>query len=243
MPSFEVLLPLGAIGLYLFDSVLALYGNELLFVRADGHWRLGGERGWVLFGRRLVLLDPLHPASGAFPIRWFEDDARTAPDAADLERFFRALRPLRYAVMSLLTLLAALPFVLVWFGTGTELLVFIAMFYAVIFAALGYVGARRRALQLNGRAVAALAFDCLACAPFAVNLLRKVVMRRSLGGNPLLFAETNFDPDTWRRLIDYVRARVEDEQLREPPGSIRWSRLQGFREELLRKAPPQPAGA
>jgi len=38
MPSFEVLLPLGAIGLYLFDSTLLLYSNELLFAQRAGRW-------------------------------------------------------------------------------------------------------------------------------------------------------------------------------------------------------------
>ena len=30
MPSFEVLLPIGAIAFYLYDSALLLYGNELV---------------------------------------------------------------------------------------------------------------------------------------------------------------------------------------------------------------------
>ena len=38
MPAFELLLPLGAIGLYLFDSSLLLYSNELLLLHRSRGW-------------------------------------------------------------------------------------------------------------------------------------------------------------------------------------------------------------
>ena len=43
MPSFEVWLPLGAIGLYLFDSTLLLYSNEFLLLRGEGRVGLCNE--------------------------------------------------------------------------------------------------------------------------------------------------------------------------------------------------------
>ena len=53
MPSFEVALPLGAIGFYLFDSTMLLYGNELVFIRQRARWNVTGGLDLFLFGNRI----------------------------------------------------------------------------------------------------------------------------------------------------------------------------------------------
>ena len=62
MPSFEVLLPLGALGLYLFDSVLLLYSNEVLFLHSRRRWGFVMSSALLLGGRRLCFVNPLTPA-------------------------------------------------------------------------------------------------------------------------------------------------------------------------------------
>ncbi|MFX6230632.1 hypothetical protein ABTF44_21795, partial [Acinetobacter baumannii] len=82
------------------------------------------------------------------------------------------------------------------------------LFYAVILVALSFVYARRGDLGLSGKAFAAVAFDAITCSPFAVNLVRKLCLRRSLAGNPVLFARAHFDAVTFSSLIDAISRRV-----------------------------------
>lgn len=233
MTSFELWLTLGALGLYLFDSLQWLYSNELIFMRRDGLWRGSRIPALLVAGRRVYLPNPLTPGTPQFKVRWSESDPRTdAEEGAELEQFLRALRPVGYFVNTLLGLLAALPVVLLLFGTGVELLALMAAFYAAILVALGYIFSRRHVLRLTSRAFAALCFDALACAPFAINLVRKLALRRSLAGNPLSFAERSFAAPEFALVIDAVTARVAEELLREDGPTPRAQALEAYRQRL-----------
>ena len=233
MPPFEVLLPLGAIGLYLFDSTLLLYSNELLFARRAGTWRLGVGSALILGGRRLCLLNPFTPATPLFRVRWSEADTRQEQESREeLAAFLAALGPLQYLVIALWVLLLALPVELLLLGTGIELLALMAAFYAVVLASLGYIYARRRQLHVSGRSFLALSFDSLACAPFAINLVRKLSLRRSLAGNPIDFARRTFEPVAFSALIHAVSQRVSAEQQREYGQTPRCAELEAYRKEL-----------
>ena len=83
MPSFEVLLPLGAIGLYVFDSTRLLYSNEVMFFWRSRRWGFAMSSSLLLGGRRLWLAHPLAPAVPQFRVRWLEDDPRQDEESAD----------------------------------------------------------------------------------------------------------------------------------------------------------------
>lgn len=239
MPSFEVGLPVGAIGLYLFDSILLLYANEVLFMRRRGRWRFAVSSSLLLTGRRLCFVNPLLPAIPQFRVRWSEGDTRQEQEQLpELSAFLAALRPLQYLVTALWLLLLALPADVLLFGTGPELLALMAAFYLVILSALGYMYVRRAPLALSTKTLAALAFDALACAPFAINLVRKLSMHRSLAGNPLDFARRAFDAETFGALIHAISGRVVEEQLREFGQTARWLELERYRQRLAQLLPP-----
>ena len=242
MPSFEVLLPLGAIGLYLFDSVLLLYSNEVMFLRSRGRWIFAMSSALMLGGRRLWVANPFAPVVPQFRVRWSEGDTRQQQEReGELGGFLAALRPLQYLVAALWLLLIALPVDLFVFGTGPELLALMAAFYCIILVSLAYIYARRRRLHLSARAFGALAFDSLACAPVALNLVRKVAMRRSLEGNPLTWARQHFDGERFSALIGAISGRVIEEQLREFGQTPRWLELEQYRQQLAAMVNP-PAG-
>jgi hypothetical protein len=233
MPAFEVLLPLGAIGLYLFDSTRLLYSNELLFLRRMRKWSFAESSSLLLAGRRLCFSNPFTPGTPQFRVRWSEADTRhEQEERGELDRFFAALRPVQYLVSALWVILLALPVEVFLFGTGVALLVLMAAFYVVTLIALGYVYARRRELRVSGRSFVALSFDSLACPPFAINLVRKLTLRRSLAGNPIEFARETFEPETFATLIRAVSLRVSEEQQREYGQTPRWSELEAYRTEL-----------
>lgn len=233
MSSFEVWLPVGAFALYLFDSSLWLYANELIFLRYGRGWAFAQSLPLVVAGNRVYLPNPLAPGIPAFKVRWSESDPRQQrEDSAQLERFFRALRPVQYLVSVLLVLLCAMPVILVIYGTDVQLLALVALFYCVILATLVYIFTRRQELRLSGRAFASLCFDSLACAPFAINLVRKLALRRPLVGNPIAFAGDTFEPAVFDRLVDAVAGRVAADLLREDELTARRQELEAFRDKL-----------
>lgn len=241
MPAFEVLLPLGAIGLYLFDSVLLLYSNELLLLPRSRRWSFAEGSTLLVAGRRVYLPNPLTPGTPQFRVRWSEADPRQEhEEGGELERFFRALRPVQYLVMALLVILLALPVELLLYGTGIELLAVMAAFYLVTLATLACIFARRRELRVSGRSFLALCFDSLACAPFAINLVRKLTLRRALVGNPIAFAARTFEPAVFSSLLGAVSRRVSEEQQRENGQTPRWSELEAYRSKLAAMTPGYP---
>ncbi len=238
MPPFEILFPAGAIGLYLLDCILLLYANELIFLRRAGRWRLAPVAALSIAGWRVCISNPLAPAVPQFRVRWSDTDRRGEMEqSADLERFLTALRPLQVLVVVMLVLLALLPVELALFGTGVELLALMGSFYLVDLIAVGVVIARRRDFGLSAGALAAVSFDALACAPFALNLVRKLCTRRSLAGNPILFAQSAFDPEALSAVLRAVCARVEEEQQREPGPTPRWHELEIYRTGLAARVP------
>jgi hypothetical protein len=57
---------------------------------------------------------------------------------------------------------------------------------------------------------------------FAINLVRKLSQRRSLVGNPVVFARQSFAAATFERLIGFVCGRVREDQQHEDEHTPRW---------------------
>lgn len=211
MTPVELWLPVGAIGFYLYDSLQPLWQNEVLYERAGTHWRIVADSPVRRWGRRLVLPNPLLPQRPQFRVAWSLDDKRAA-STPELSGFLSALRPLGLICQVLLGLLLLLLPVCWLLGAGIVLLVQFALYYLLIIAALVLVFWRRESLGLRTRAFWSLAFDVLACAPFAVNLVRKLSLRRGLEGDPLAFAAREFDAPARGALALLIRQRLEEEQ-------------------------------
>jgi hypothetical protein len=216
MTAVEFWLPIGAIAFYLYDSAQLLWHNELLFVRAGRRWRVEGPSTISLSGRRVYLPNPLLPQRPGFKIHWSLAEERAAP-AALPDEFLRALKPIGVVALLLAWMLVLLPLVSWTLGTSLALLLLFAAYYLFVLVALGFMLWRRRALQLSGGACASLVFDALACAPFAVNLARKIALRRGLDGDPLLFAGQHFDPAGRAMLRGQLLRKLEEQQAGETP--------------------------
>ena len=186
MPGIEVLLPLGAIAFYLYDSALLLFSNERMVTRSGGQWQLATNAGLFLMGRTVYAPGLLFPHRPLFRLLMPAPEAPLAAVNHGLADFLRALRPLQWLVWLLLVLLvAALPLASWLYGAGPHMLAVFIAYYIVLLAALIVTYWRRVALGLTRRAFAALAFDVCACAPFGVNLVSKLTLRRSASGDVL----------------------------------------------------------
>jgi hypothetical protein len=236
--TFEVALPLGAIIFYLYDSAMLLYGNELVFARQRGRWHAtGGLEGYV-GSRRLCLPALFRPSALVFRVLWKEADTREAAPAQWLaDSFVTALTPLKWLSASLLLiLLIPLPLISIFWGAGLPLLIVFALSYALVLVAVTLIYRRRAGLQLDAKEFRKLAFDCLACPPFAINMVRKLTLHHGLPGNPLRFADAHFENQAYDEVVRIVRRRVDDFLLREDEGSETSAALTAFRDALREKA-------
>ena len=182
----EALLMLGVFGLYLLDAAMLLYADEVVLTRGRKGWSASIGAGYMLGGRFPCLPAPFAPWRATFRESW---DATLQPDAtAPAEAFWRALLPVQCASAVLSGLLfVVLPSALFLHATHMQLLILIATVYCTSATCIAYTIRRRHILGLSGRAVAALAFDVLACPPFAVNIARKISLARGLGADPRAF--------------------------------------------------------
>ena len=179
MPSFEVLLPIGAIAFYVYDSALLLYGNELALERADRvahlHRTTAADRASTS-----VRAESAHT--------WCAAVSRTLGQANSVWRtamrwMLKRCGPARVAP-SLVTLQALLCSSCCrrhrcCLGAGRLLLAVFVLYYVFNLAGLGILIVKRSSTAGPGRRIAWLALESLLCAPFAANIVRKVAFARS----------------------------------------------------------------
>lgn len=201
----------GVVVLYLYDSALLLYHDELvLIVRRKGYGASGGSV-FELGGRHVFVPAPLCPQQVLFRLNW---SPRAAADAQAkplrLRRTVLALAALSPWMWLLLALfVAGLPYVLFVSGNVLALLGWIAAVYLVIVATLLQVYRYRKALNLSGRAVLAIAADALLCAPFALNIVRKIGLRQRVDVDLHTLASEVLPPDARRDLADVLGQRIK----------------------------------
>lgn len=234
------MLILGIVGFYLFDSAMLLYVNELVIVEKNGKWVVyRPESGWKMLGKILYVPNPLTPNYSLFCACWLISSAPNEhqEDIEALRQFLDELNPLRYMTFSLFVLLLiCLPIVLFKFGICLALLLFIGVIYCTISVMLAHIFRQREKLGLSGKTFAKLAFDSLACAPFALNLVRKITLRRSLVGDPICFSHQVLDADAFAQLVQALCDRVNEEIEFEDEASSRYSELNDFRNRIASMA-------
>lgn len=227
MTPTELWLPIGAVAFYLYDSLGLLWQNEMLFTRGARRWQALGGSELRLGGRRVVLPNPLLPQRPQFLVRWSLTDARVEiTDTDPLQRLLPALRLIGGVNLAqLVLLLVALPLTAWTLGAGVVMLGVFALFYLLTLLNLAVTWRRRDLLHLSRRNFWMLALDVLACAPFAVNLVRKLSQRHGIDGDPLRFAARHFDAGARAAMKDLLAARLREEDATLNAGTPRPERL------------------
>jgi hypothetical protein len=211
--SYEAELLALAVIFYLYDACVLLYSNEAVFVcNGAGRWAVTtGRSGFMFSGRSLCVLNPFTPHRPSFRLHWdFERLDSAGKDSAWSARAqeFKRLVP---------TTLTG--------GIALFLLLPLGMFtalgrYAVIPAVLLLYGSTLLALfrlrregilaALDGWRFLGFAFECLACPPFAVNMVRRITLAERIAEPVPLAAVRLLDADSWMRLRDHCLLRLDE---------------------------------
>jgi len=234
----EVALMLLALGLYLYDSALLLHINEGVITPRRGGWRLRfGSSHVTLRGRELYLPSPFLPHRPGFRLLWhLRPGATDAPDTWEARRkLFRPVAPLVWAMACALFVL--LPLGLFSFLGDWVLLLAVALLYAGIAGALLWLAMKRKELGLSARQLGSLAFELVACPPFAVNVVRRVSVEMPLDADLALAARQLQRPEEWDATRGELIARLDEQIDTEDEGSERGALLKESRRRLAEEKP------
>lgn len=233
--SYEIQLMAIAIALYIFDSSLLLYANEgVLIAGPNGKWHaIQGSEEFMLLGRSVYVTNLLAPHRPAFRLVWtFDqpDEKGSSTEWPDLAGKVRSVAPFTVGAAVALYVLLPLGF---FTRLGTPFVfAALAALYLNIILAVCWLYPQRAAIHMHGKQFAALVFECIACPPFAVNLVRRVSLAQTISEEFLVAAQRLLDADAWADVRTRCVQQIDDEIEGEPEGSARVQALRNQRQRL-----------
>lgn len=232
----QALLMLAIACLYLYDSALFLFHNEVVLEAGGRGYIVSTGLVMELRGRHLFLPNPCLPHRAMARLSWPDGGSPDwRPASWNRSRLaLRAIAPWTWWLLGLF--FVALPLAL---GLGGEvtLLIWLVLTYLSIVAMLVQVYRHRAALGLAPRAVLALAFDALLCAPFALNMVRKISLRQAEAASLQGFASSMLSVDEQATLIgvldDRIRTSLDHVEPDSEASKILSAYLNRYRDDLL----------
>ncbi len=204
---------------------MLLYSDELIFIEIGGRWSFSTGSTVQLLRKNPYVPNPLTPDSLLFRVNW-SAAALTPGEGQEsaIRQIKDALSPLRYTTVALfMLLLVAFPLFLL-FGPRFWLGILVGVIYLVILVMLVQIYSQRTSLGYTGRQFVVMAFEALACAPLALNLVRRITLGSSIITDPVSFAQRFFDADAFSSLVTTISHAV-DEALEEE-GEVTSHRLE-----------------
>jgi hypothetical protein len=217
----EVWLGLGILGFYVFDCLSLADPYRQYFTYSFAHWSFRMPNQSLRVRRRSIdVFNPFMPWQLQLPYSILTKPSKIKQTCdGRFNKAIRALVPIQIVLS--ICLLLILPATLFVFGIGQLFLLMFALVYVCIGFALLTLYKKRSALHLSASQCLSLAVECLLCAPFAVNLIRKIGLLQTDVPDAVRFAKQNFTVEAlaqWReQLGSYIRLQqqwyMEDEPM------------------------------
>ncbi len=201
-----------AILFYLYDSTVLLYSNEAVLT-CDGkrRWRVWtGFPGFLLAGRTLCMLNAFTPHRPSYRLSWDFNSLEARPNQTQWTESAHDLNALMPTTLSAgLGLFVLLPLGM-FTALGAYAVIFaLILIYGSIMFSLLLVRRRRMLIASDRRHFLALAFECLACPPFGVNMVRRTTLGLRIAEPLPLAAVRLLDAAGWSRLRTLCVSRLE----------------------------------
>ncbi len=190
---------LGVYIFYIYDSLMLLNINELVITRSRNNWSYKFPfLEYQLLRKYPLLPNLLLPGTAIFKTYWPGPSTKSS-NVKEVNIFIKKLFPIQLIVYALLPLqLIFLPMIVYYYGSGVKLLIIFATIYFTILGALIYIFCNRDNLYISLAKFSSLAFESLACPPFALNLVRKVSINYPELNDPLIIAKKVFDTASYK---------------------------------------------
>lgn len=196
----------------MWDSVILLYNNEFILIRDKYSWRLVKEYLQEVSGRRFYVPNPFFPMRVIFRGIWVVEITPVVEEqGASVDHFYQALRSFNSYVTALWCMLfVVLPIVLfILHADSIYLLIFMLVIYSLVALLGGRIHRFRGALELSDKDVFSLCLEALLCPPFAVNLIRKIALRRGIKGDVVCYMSRCMDVNEFAALIAQIGERID----------------------------------
>lgn len=222
----------GVAGMYVYDAVLLLYHNEVVFFeRRDGTWSFSAGSEFELGGRHVYLPALLAPHRAVLRLRWSSLQTLSAmPPLRGLRAWRIGVAASASSVMLVAVVFAALPFVLL--GPVIVLLGWMIVLYAAIVFAVLRVWRLRKLVGIGGKEFAGIASDALLCAPYALDLVRKQGLRAAERFDLVATAHRLLDAGERGRLTETIRAKLQRQMDIEDTDSERHAQLTTYLHQI-----------
>jgi hypothetical protein len=210
--SYEIGLFGLAVFFYLYDSTVLLYSNEAVLA-CDGrrHWSAAtGMAGFLLAGRTLCVLNPFTPHRPSFRLRWEFNSLAPAPQSQWMDRAdeLKVLAPTTWSAG--IGLYVLLPLGMFTALGAYAVIPALVLLYGSIIASLILVRRRQILIARGATRFLSLAFECIACPPFGVNMVRRTTLGLGIAEPLPLAAVRLLDAAGWTKLRALCVARIED---------------------------------
>ena len=236
LASYEAQLMALAVGLYLFDCTLLLLPNEgLLIAGRKGSWQAAPRsEDFLVAGRSLHVMNLFTPHRPVFRLAWNFDVPSAAAGTRRVSRQvaddISSVAP--FTVTAGLSLYVLLPAGLFTPVAPTVALFAVVLLYVSIICGLWRLYFLNHASRPTGRSFATLAFECMACPPIGVNLVRRVSLAQRIDEEFPCAASRLLDADSWAQVQMKCAERIDYEIAGEENGSPRVEALMNRRRQF-----------
>lgn len=240
----ETLLVLLIFALYLKDCLLLLDADEAVLVsRGGARWGAAfGARTWKIAGKEPLMVNPLRPDRAAYRLRWRMAPASISADPGprvDVQIPAELARVGYLAWITWFEMLVLIPAALMLHLGPAVILAAAALLYLNIAVTMLAAWRWRRPLGIGSKAFAVLALECILCAPYCANLVRRLAAARCADEDFELAAHRLLGPDELAQARAQCLARIDDQLERIDEGDVQFEALQRARGRFLATEAPQ----
>ncbi len=238
----ELGLMLLVIGLYVYESSTLVFCNQALM---GAGWKTGwdvrfGNSSLSFMGKEICIPPLLRPWSPQFIGTWqFEAEVKSRKAvltewSPDLQKY-KALTP--FVIWMIVAAFVVLPLGLFSSLGEPWILLACAMLYLGVIGLLIYLWIKRQTFKLTTKVFAGIAIEYLICAPFALNIIRRLSMLEVISEDIESIARRMQTPKQWALTSIQMLSRLDDQIAFETKNSARSTRLTNHRKSLTKENP------
>ncbi|KKW75972.1 hypothetical protein AAV96_15335 [Acinetobacter sp. AG1] len=207
---FDILIVIGIVGFYIYDSAQLYFYNEFNITKGIRPIFNFQHISKTLncFNKYLVIPNLFLSHQLIFKCAWKIKNisSPTHLDSEDnIKIISKTLRPLQFLNILLFWLTIGILPILIIFKFGyIALTITVSLIYLLNVFSIIFVITKRKVLQLSWSKVMQLLLDILLCPPFALNLLRKISLNYNIETEGTVLAAQILNTDNYQNLLNEI---------------------------------------